>query len=140
MSAARRLPPPISVPILKPIRLPRIVAPRFVAPPSEGVRELVRRVSEAVRMSARWAALEEPPPIAPVQLALISGFEALDPDAVDLSEKLADGSARWISPKQAAWLCHVDPDTICRRVNKFGIGVKIGGRYWIDRTRITGRV
>ncbi|MCZ8158640.1 MAG: hypothetical protein O9256_01950 [Rhizobiaceae bacterium] len=79
-------------------------------------------------------------PAPPVQLGLLPGFDPVDPASVDLSERLPDGSRRWIVPKEAHAITGFSAKTWLRRIEEEGIGVKIGGRYYIDAKRIMGRM
>jgi|GEM_PF-2850647 len=75
----------------------------------------------------------------PVQLALIPDLDPVDPASVDHSERLPDGSRRWIVPKEAHAMTGLSAKTWTRRIEEEGIGVKIGGRYYIDAAKLKGR-
>lgn len=70
------------------------------------------------------------------QGALFDDIRPLTPDDFDPDATLPDGSRRWIWVKEAAFLANCSADAIERRVKTGAIGVKIGGRLWIDRMRL----
>ncbi|MDQ1184702.1 hypothetical protein [Agrobacterium larrymoorei] len=76
----------------------------------------------------------------PAQMPLLPDLDPIDPATVDLDERLADGSRRWLAPKEAAAIVGKDADTIIRKIKNDGIGIQIGGRYFADHTKIKGVV
>lgn len=66
-------------------------------------------------------------------------FDATDrawpPDPLEID--LADGS--WMTPQQAAAAARVSDRTLWRWLRERDIGLKIGGRVWINRRRLFGR-
>lgn len=76
----------------------------------------------------------------PAQMLLLPELEPLDPANVDLSETFGDPPRRrWMAVKEAAGIAPVSEDTLLRRIKNDGIGVKVGGKYYIDATQIVGR-
>lgn len=104
--------------------------------PTPDLAALVSRASEELARRAGGVSAAAQP----VQLALIPDLDPVDPASVDLEERLADGSRRWVSPKEVAGLLRCSEDSVVRRINRDGIGIRFGGRYRVDVTRIRGRV
>ncbi|KQW27031.1 hypothetical protein ASE36_18995 [Rhizobium sp. Root274] len=105
----------------------------LAAIPTSDLAALVAKASQELARRAEAGA-------SPVQLALLDDLAPVDPSEINLDERLPGGERRFITPKQAAALCRLDPGTLIRRIQRGDpVGVRIGGRYFIDVTKIRGR-
>lgn len=71
--------------------------------------------------------------------ALFPEAAPVDPAEFNPTEKLADGHLRWVTAKEAAYQTRCSVDAIERAVKAGKVGLKIGGRLWVDRVRLRGR-
>ena len=60
---------------------------------------------------------------------------AWPPDPLEID--LTDGS--WLTPQQAAAVARISERTLWRWARERDIGLKIGGRLWINKRRLFGR-
>lgn len=101
--------------------------------PADRLADLIAKASAELARRAGGA------PAAPRQLDLIPPPAPVDPDAIDLDERLPDGGFRWLPPKEAAYRKHTSSSTIIRMIVDGGAGIKRRGRYYFDASRLKGR-
>lgn len=100
--------------------------------------QLAAIIAQASQELARRAGGQQA--AAPAQMALLDGFEPIDPEAVDLEDRLSDNSRRYRTPKEVAYILKRSEDAIVDRIKAHHIGFKRRGRYFVDMTRVKGPI
>lgn len=74
--------------------------------------------------------------VAPVQLELLEPPPPIDVTTVDVTEKLSNGTPRYVRRKAAAGLLGCGIDKVKDLASTGNAGFRLGSTWWIDRTRI----